>query len=244
MNRDVPLKKYQKKMEYSYTLGAFPTVELLKNQPGQALKVLLHSNLTSVSERELVTRLCAENQIPIENGDKAIARISDKENCMVAGVFKKYAACLNEKANHIVLVNPSDMGNAGTIIRTCLGFGVTEIAIVGLGVDVFHPKVARASMGALFQVHIQYFQDFGAYYNIYHNEKRSFYPFMLKGATDLSRLERAQDGLFSLIFGNEASGLDDAYLEVGKSVFIRHSDKIDSLNLSMAVGIALFEFTR
>ena len=93
MNRDVPLKKYQKKMEYSYTLGAFPTVELLKNQPGQALKVLLHSNLTSVSERELVTRLCAENQIPIENGDKAIARISDKENCMVAGVFKKYAAC-------------------------------------------------------------------------------------------------------------------------------------------------------
>lgn len=231
-------------MEYSYTLGAFPTVELLKNQPGKALKVLLHSNLTSISERELVTKLCAENQVPIENGDKAIARISDKENCMVAGVFEKYTTRLNEKANHVVLVNPSDMGNAGTIIRTCLGFGVTEIAIIGQGVDVFHPKVARASMGALFQVRIQYFQNFEEYYNVYHNVGRTFYPFMLKGATDLSCLERDREGLFSLVFGNEASGLDDAYLEVGKSVFIRHSDKIDSLNLSMAVGIALFEFTR
>lgn len=244
MNRDVPLKRYQKKMEYSYTLGAFPTIELLKNKPRQVLKVLLHSNLTSISEREIVTKLCAENQIPIENSDKAISRISDKENCMVAGVFEKYTSSLDGEKNHIVLVNPSDMGNAGTIIRTCLGFGVTEIAIIGQGIDVFHPKVARASMGALFQVRVQYFQDFEEYYHKYGGSSRSMYPFMLKGATDLSCLERRKEERYSLIFGNEATGLPDDYLKIGKSVFIRHSNRIDSLNLSMAVGIALFEFTR
>ena len=45
MNRDVPLKKYAKKMNHSYTFGAFPTIELLKNQPEHVLKVLLHPEM-------------------------------------------------------------------------------------------------------------------------------------------------------------------------------------------------------
>jgi TrmH family RNA methyltransferase len=44
-----------------------------------------------------------------------------------------------------------------------------------------------------------------------------------------------------LIFGNEASGLDyETYKNIGSSVVIAHSDKIDSLALPVAVGIALF----
>lgn len=49
MNRDVQLKKYAKKFDYSYTLGAFPTIELLKNQPRHVLKVLLHPDMNSQS---------------------------------------------------------------------------------------------------------------------------------------------------------------------------------------------------
>ena len=45
---------------------------------------------------------------------------------------------------------------------------------------------------------------------------------------------------FSLIFGNEAAGLPDEEL----SVVIKHTDKIDSLNLPMAVGIAVYESTK
>ncbi|MFQ7172694.1 MAG: TrmH family RNA methyltransferase [Thomasclavelia ramosa] len=46
-----------------------------------------------------------------------------------------------------------------------------------------------------------------------------------------------------MVFGNESSGLPDDYLKYGQSVFIPHSDKIDSLNLSMALGITLCHFS-
>ena len=52
MNRDVPLKKYAKKMNHSYTFGAFPTIELLKNQPEHVLKVLLHPDMNSETHHE------------------------------------------------------------------------------------------------------------------------------------------------------------------------------------------------
>ena len=49
---------------------------------------------------------------------------------------------------------------------------------------------------------------------------------------------------FSIIFGNESSGLPDEYLRLGASVNIPHSENIDSLNLSVSVGISLYEISK
>ncbi|HCJ36938.1 MAG TPA: TrmH family RNA methyltransferase, partial [Erysipelotrichaceae bacterium] len=49
--------------------------------------------------------------------------------------------------------------------------------------------------------------------------------------------------LHALIFGNESSGLDDSFLNYGQSVFIPHTSKIDSLNLSQSLGIGLYHFS-
>ena len=38
------IKTYKKDAFYSYTLGAFPTIELLKKHPEDALKVIIHSS--------------------------------------------------------------------------------------------------------------------------------------------------------------------------------------------------------
>ena len=70
------------------------------------------------------------------------------------------------------------------------------------------------------------------------------YPFMLKGSVGLDQLERNKGELYSLVFGNEATGLPDEFLQEGQSVRIRHTDNIDSLNLSLAAGIAIYEFTK
>jgi TrmH family RNA methyltransferase len=47
-----------------------------------------------------------------------------------------------------------------------------------------------------------------------------------------------------LVFGNEAKGLDDSFLKEGTSVVIKHTNNIDSLNLPIAVGIAIYEFSK
>ena len=56
----------------------------------------------------------------------------------------------------LVLDGIQDPGNLGTIIRTAVWFGVTEIVCSPDTADCFGPKVVQATMGALAQVHIAY----------------------------------------------------------------------------------------
>ena len=70
------------------------------------------------------------------------------------------------------------------------------------------------------------------------------YPFMLKGSVGLDQLQRDKGELYSLIFGNEATGLPASFASLGQPVRIPQSDAIDSLNLSVAVSIAAYAFTQ
>lgn len=234
------MKSYKRDYEYSYTLGVFPTIELLKNKPEYIVKVILHSEAYKNSGIKVIEELCHEKNIKIETSDKTMNKLSKKGNCYAIGVFNKYPMKIVED-HHIVLVNPSDMGNMGTIIRTMLGFGYQNLAIIRPGVDVFDPKVIRASMGSLFDLNIEYFDSFEDYYHRYRHH--DMYPLMLKGATNIHQLD-IQETYHSIIFGNESSGLSDDYLNYGQSVFIPHTSKIDSLNLSMALGITLTLFSK
>ena len=235
-------KRYNDKAEYSYCFGPFPTFELIENRPQEAIEVLYHSQ-TSEAIREKLQRICQDQGIPCEQNDKVIQRIRDKENCLVIGVFKKHESVLSMDRPHVVLVNPSDMGNLGTIIRTAVGFGIPDLAIIRPGAAICHPKTVRASMGSLFRLNFQYFDSFAEYKRAY-GEDRKMYPFMLKGSVGLDQLQRDEGELYSLIFGNEATGLPDEFLGEGQSVRIRNTDNIDSLNLSLAAGIAIYEFTK
>jgi TrmH family RNA methyltransferase len=43
-----------------------------------------------------------------------------------------------------VLINPSSHRNVGTIVRTMLGFGFADLAVISPIADIFHPKVGRS----------------------------------------------------------------------------------------------------
>ena len=45
-DNEMDIKVYKKDAEYSYTLGAFPTIELLKTRPKDVLEVYVHSTFT------------------------------------------------------------------------------------------------------------------------------------------------------------------------------------------------------
>ena len=233
------MKIYKKGDETSYTLGVFPTIELLKTRSQDVLRVVVHSSIEQNKGYPLIQEVCQQHHIPIDIHDKTIDKLSPKNNCYAIGIFKKYHSDIVE-GNHVVLVNPMDMGNMGTIMRTMLGFHYQNLIIVKPAVDVFDPKVIRASMGAIFHLNIQYYDDFETYY--YQYQHHEFYPLMLKGAKNIHKV--STNHTHSLVFGNESSGLPDEYLEYGQSVFIPHSEDIDSLNLSMALGLTLFHFSK
>ena len=237
METNFKIEKYKKESDYSFSFGAFPTFELIKNKPEQVVCLLLHSKLKISDDIQKLIDLCKSLKIEIKYDDKTINKIADKENCFVVGVFKKFVG-KNVADTHIVLVNPSDMGNIGTIMRTMLGFGITNLNIVKPCVDVFNPKVVRASMGAIFSLNIVEFENVEEYLNSNNNKK---YFFMLNGKKQLGRFNN-EHKLFDLVFGNEASGLPEHLLNHDESVVIKHSNKIDSLNLPISVAMAIYEF--
>lgn len=234
-----PIKPYKKSFNYSYTLGAFPTIELIKSRPDIVRGVYIHSTFT---DREHLVAICKEANIPVLEGDKTIQRVSDKENVFVVGVFDKYECQLEKEESHIVLVNPSNMGNLGTILRTAVGFGIHDIALIQPGADVFNPKVVRSSMGGLFRLRHQYFDSFEDYKKRY--SKQKIFTFMLNGEKPLTINDCPKPQLFSLVFGNEATGLPESYLKEGTSIIIPQSPEVDSLNLTIAVGIGTYMFTQ
>ena len=231
-------KKYKKSFSHSYTLGPFPTFELLKSQPERADAVYYSE---SFNQKEKLENLCRDLNIPTFCSDKKLQRISDKEVLYAAAAFHKYDMTLNADAPHIVLVNPSDMGNLGTILRTALGFGILDIAVIEPGADIFHPKTVRASMGALFSMRCARFQSFEEYIGQY-SGNRDMFPFMLEGGTELTPKTCPLSPCYSLIFGNEASGLPESFKNIGRPLFIPQSEMVDSLNLSIAVGIGTYLF--
>lgn len=233
-------KRYRKDSEVSYSLGITLTFELLKFQPQQVTRVFIHSSMKVGDTLDKLLSLCKELGIEVVYTDKIFHVMSQKENCYVIGEFRKYAGVLGRNHSHIVLVNPSNAGNMGTIMRSALGFGLNQMAIIRPAVDAFDPKVIRASMGAIFSTEFVYFDTFEEYRESYGN--RELYPFML--AAKMRLHDVSPEGIFSLIFGNEATGLPEEFSQVGQSVIIPHSDKIDSLNLPIAASIAMYETTK
>jgi TrmH family RNA methyltransferase len=235
-------KPYKKNLEYAYSFGVFPTLELLDAQLDKVMYIIISSRIAPGVGEEKLYEKCAMGGIDIYINDQWIERLSPREGCHAIGVFRKYSKSVDHDANHIVLVNPSNMGNLGTILRTALGFGIIDVAIIRPAVDIFDPRVVRASMGAIFRMRCAYFDDIDTYLSEFGN--RRIYAFMVNGRHSLSAIyNHHQHGPFSLIFGNEATGLSEEYHNLSESVYIPHDESIDSLNLAIAVGIACYTFS-
>ena len=234
------LEPYSRKLDYSYQLGVFPALMLLEARPECALRLLLHPQGL---ENEGVVKLrakCAELGVREEIAERVLRRESKKDNCYAGLVFKKYDCALDPARNHAVLCQISDAGNAGTAMRSLLGFGIRDVAVVKPCVDVFDPHVLRASMGAFFKLRVRVYETFEDY-RAEHPE-RPLYPFMLDGARPLNAVAAAARSPFSLVFGNEQTGLPAHFAQLGQSVLIPQSDEIDSLNLAVAVSVGTYVF--
>lgn len=230
-------KKYSKKEDYSYTLGPFPTWELIENNKENIIAIFIDENF---NEKEKLIEKCDKDGIYYEFAPKAISRISDKANTYVVGVFNKGYLEINE-GNHLVLHNISDMGNLGSIIRSMLAFGYKDLALIGNVCDIYNPKVLRASMGAIFKIRFSFFDSIEEYMRKFDNK---LYLFMLSNNEDDSIYKKNIKEPFTLVMGNEGSGLPVEFSKYGEKTFIPQSDDVDSLNLTIATSIGLYEFRR
>lgn len=164
------------------------------------------------------------------------------------------AVCLKkqyELDNILTLANPflliinnlQDPGNLGTIIRVADASGVDCIIISKNTVDLYNPKVLRATMGSIFHLPIINEVDINEYILKLKQNHINILATHLNAAINFYSTDLTKPT--AIIVGNEANGLtDDISAKADTLVKIPMIGKAESLNVSMATAIVLYEGVR
>jgi len=193
-----------------------------------------------IAKNELIITKAQKRQIQIFQAKNSIfeALCDAKSPQDIIAIAKSNPNIITDNQSYIALDNVSDPGNVGTIIRTAEWFGIKQIILLGNCVDKYSPKVIRSSMGSIFRVNVTNCVD-NADILEKHFTKIPLYAASLNGSIEISKLNPAK--IFGLIVGNESRGISKQYEKyITKSFFIKGQSNVESLNVAVATGIALF----
>jgi TrmH family RNA methyltransferase len=145
----------------------------------------------------------------------------------------------NERA--IALCSLRDPGNLGAVIRSAVAFGVEHIIMTADCADFCSPKVVRSAMGSLFKVKLTVVSDFLSFVRAARaNGRRVFSAELSDKSVSLEKIDIRANDIF--IIGNEGHGVDkDISAASDLGVFIPISNRIESLNASVAASILIWE---
>jgi TrmH family RNA methyltransferase len=123
----------------------------------------------------------------------------------------------------------------GSTLRTALAFGVRDVVLVG-GIDPWSPHVVRAAIGAAFALRLSVIDGLGHLAN--GEEGATTWYLDARGATTV-RDAAPLDEPWTLVVGPEWPGLADGVVDRTRTIRIDHEADVESLNVTVAVGIAL-----
>lgn len=146
-----------------------------------------------------------------------------------------------EKA-YIYCDGVSDPGNLGTIIRTADAAGFGGVILSEGCADVYSPKTVRATMGSFFNIDILTDNTIN---NLKKYKEQGFELF--GGALGDDTIDYRSADLKKptiIIVGNEANGISSEVLKLCQCVKIPILGRAESLNVSIAAGILMYELVR
>ncbi len=150
----------------------------------------------------------------------------------IAPVFEK------PKSLIVVLDGINDPGNLGTIIRTCDWFGVDAVVIGKNSVELYNPKVVRATMGSLFHLPVDDDADLKQFLTLCKKQKYSIYSTELTDSKDLRTVSFSDRSV--VVIGSESHGVSPEVSSLAdQKILIPQFGKAESLNAAMACGVIL-----
>lgn len=137
----------------------------------------------------------------------------------------------------IILDNIQDPGNLGTIIRSACAFNIDTVVLSQDTVDLYNPKVVRATKGMLFKINI-IVRDITTFLE-------ELDGYMIYG-TDVVNGNNIKDidipEKVGIVIGNEGNGISDEVKKyIDKNIYIKMNKECESLNASVAASIIMYE---
>lgn len=179
--------------------------------------------------------------------EAVLKKISTTDSAPEAvAVAKQKIYTLNDIKNAkkvVLLEDIKDSGNLGTILRTAKAFYQDAVILYGDTVDLYNPKCVRSAVGNLWKIPVVNIKDFQTL-------KENFATFntvaTLPSSKDTTKLKDFEaKSPYLIMFGSEANGLSQDLIDFStQKITIEMSNEVESLNLSVSVGVVLYKVNR
>ena len=183
-------------------------------------------------------------EISKEVYQKLAYRDSTEGILAVAKVKKHDLNDLKLSKNPLILIAeaPEKPGNIGALLRTADAANLDAVIIANPKSDLYNPNIVRSSVGCLFtrQIATGTTSEIIAFLKA---KKINFYCATLQNAT--SYYTQNYTTPTALVVGTEATGLTQEWREnATQNIIIPMQGEIDSMNVSVAAAILIFEAKR
>ena len=197
----------------------------------------------------LLQKLISQCENLFEVSKKTFEKLSERDNPdgMLSLVYLPQSDInkFNPKKNAIVLVldGVEIPGNIGTMVRMCDGAGVDAIFVCNKKARLTHPKVIKASQGALLTLPIFEFEkteDCFAYLR-----KNNFVIYLADTRAQKTYFEHEYNNRTAIVMGSERYGITKGwYNQPCELLSIPMLGNCDSLNVAIAATVIVYEATK
>lgn len=142
----------------------------------------------------------------------------------------------------VVLESLEKPGNIGAVLRTADAAKIDAVLIADPKTDLYNPNIVRSSVGAIFtnQIATASSEEIISYLNANHI---SIYSAILQEAVPYFSQDYKQGT--AIVMGTEATGLSNIWRNESKAnIIIPMEGQIDSMNVSVAAAVLIFEAKR
>lgn len=200
--------------------------------PEEQLKALIPQTISCIEVSKDVYQKLAYRSTT--EGLLAVAK--SKNNLLDHLTFKK--------ENPLILVAeaPEKPGNIGAILRTADAANVDAVIVANPKTDLYNPNIIRSSVGCLFtnQIAIGTTTEIIEFLKV---RGINIYCAALQASVNYYTQDFTKPT--AIIVGTEATGLSNQWLEHStQNIIIPMQGEIDSMNVSVAAGILIFEAKR
>lgn len=223
-------KKYRDETNLYLVEGEHLVKEAYENNVLEELILLENTNLDIDIKTNYVTENVLKYISNLDNPNGIIGICKKKEN--------------NLKGNRIVILEDiQDPGNLGTIIRSCVAFNIDTLVLSSNTVDLYNPKVIRATQGMLFKLNIIISDNLEELIKNLKQNNYTIYTTNVKNGKSLKTIEKKR--LFAIIMGNEGSGVSEKLNSLSDEyLYIDMNKNCESLNVAVATSIILYELDK
>lgn len=137
---------------------------------------------------------------------------------------------------------PEKPGNIGALLRTADAANVDAVIIANPKTDMYNPNIIRSSVGCLFTNKIATGST-SEIISFLKENKINIYCAALQASVSYHTCNFNEST--AIVVGTEATGLSEEWLENStQNIIIPMQGEIDSMNVSVAAGIIIFEAKR